>query len=75
MLQFRCPNGEVHFHVTATDNGVPSLSTTVDVIVDVVESNEHAPVFLKPLYEIHVREDVEVGTCLLEVSAFGHCAY
>uniref|UniRef100_A0A0N5AIL7 Cadherin n=1 Tax=Syphacia muris TaxID=451379 RepID=A0A0N5AIL7_9BILA len=72
---FRCPNGEVHFHVTATDNGVPSLSTTVDVIVDVVESNEHAPVFLKPLYEIHVREDVEVGTCLLEVSAFGHCAY
>ncbi|VDD95260.1 unnamed protein product [Enterobius vermicularis] len=68
----RCPNGEVQFRVRAEDNGVPSLSSVVDVFVDIIESGEHPPVFSKPLYEVTVREDIDVGTCLLEVSLPSH---
>uniref|UniRef100_A0A914DDJ3 Cadherin domain-containing protein n=1 Tax=Acrobeloides nanus TaxID=290746 RepID=A0A914DDJ3_9BILA len=62
-----CINGsEIRFKVIATDYGAPPLSSTADVVVDVIEAYRKPPIFSKALYEITVREDAEIGTCLLQ---------
>ncbi|KAG1673729.1 Fat-like cadherin-related tumor suppressor [Nymphon striatum] len=40
--------------VSVTDNGHPSLSSTTRVIVNVVDYNDHAPMFLERLFRIKV---------------------
>ncbi|NWX69194.1 PCDGA protein, partial [Alca torda] len=53
----------------ATDRGTPvkSGSTTIKIIV--LDGNDHAPEFTQPVYKVTVREDVAVGSQLLQVSA------
>uniref|UniRef100_A0A1I8EFP0 CA domain-containing protein n=1 Tax=Wuchereria bancrofti TaxID=6293 RepID=A0A1I8EFP0_WUCBA len=58
---------EHRFRVCAKDFGTPSLSTTVDVIAEIIDSNGQPPLFTKPLYDLTIREDMEPGTCLLKV--------
>ncbi|NXV53448.1 PCDG7 protein, partial [Uria aalge] len=55
--------------LTATDRGTPvkSGSTTIKIIV--LDGNDHAPEFTQPVYKVTVREDVAVGSRLLQVSA------
>lgn len=47
--------------ITITDNGVPSKSTTVRVIVKVLDDNDNRPLFLEKIYKIQlpVREKLE----------------
>ena len=55
--------------VKALDHGVPpkSVSTIVEVIIK--DENDNAPVFLKPRYNVTVREDTSLGTRVVTVSA------
>ncbi|NXG94850.1 PCDGA protein, partial [Stercorarius parasiticus] len=55
--------------LTATDRGTPvkSGSTTIEIIV--LDGNDNAPEFTQPVYKVTVREDVAVGSRLLQVSA------
>ncbi|XP_028998199.1 protocadherin Fat 1a isoform X2 [Betta splendens] len=47
--------------ITVTDNGVPAKSTTVRVIVKVLDDNDNRPLFLEKIYKIQlpVREKPE----------------
>lgn len=56
--------------VCATDRGTPEpLSSLGTVTVSVVDLNEYLPVFLAPEYVAMVKEDVAVGTEVLNLSA------
>ena len=55
-------NGRISFVVTATDGGVPPLSGTATVNIDVTPSNEHAPVFSEDQFELELRSDASVGS-------------
>ncbi|KFV61323.1 Protocadherin Fat 2, partial [Dryobates pubescens] len=56
--------------VCATDRGTPQpLSALGTVTVSVVDLNEYLPVFLAPEYVAMVKEDVAVGTEVLNLSA------
>ncbi|XP_068062410.1 protocadherin gamma-A3-like [Anomalospiza imberbis] len=55
--------------LTATDNGSPvkSGSTTIEIIV--LDGNDNAPEFTQSVYKVTVREDVAVGSRVLQVTA------
>ena len=57
------------FEVVIADVGMPPLSTTVMVHVNVKNVNEHAPVFLTTNDSISIPEDTRVGTVLHRFSA------
>ncbi|XP_015819377.1 protocadherin Fat 1a isoform X4 [Nothobranchius furzeri] len=42
--------------ITITDQGVPPKSTTVRVIVQVLDENDHRPLFLEKIYKIQLPE-------------------
>ncbi|VDK84943.1 unnamed protein product [Litomosoides sigmodontis] len=64
---FDCSLEEYRFRVRAEDSGTPPQSSTVDVIAQIVDSNDGPPLFTKPLYDVTVKEDTEPGTCFLKV--------
>ncbi|NXH63564.1 PCDG7 protein, partial [Rhabdornis inornatus] len=55
--------------LTATDNGSPvkSGSTTIQIIV--LDGNDNAPEFTQSVYKVTLREDVAVGSRVLQVTA------
>ncbi|XP_064528400.1 protocadherin gamma-A7-like [Pseudopipra pipra] len=55
--------------LTATDGGSPvkSGSTTIQVVV--LDGNDNAPEFTQSVYKVTVREDVAVGSRVLQVTA------
>lgn len=57
------------FKVVISDGGMPPLSTTVMVYVNIKNVNEHAPVFLTSSDTISIPEDTRVGTVLYTFSA------
>lgn len=42
--------------ITVTDHGVPAKSTTVRVIVQVLDENDNRPLFLEKIYKIKLPE-------------------
>uniref|UniRef100_A0A3Q3K1Q1 Cadherin domain-containing protein n=1 Tax=Monopterus albus TaxID=43700 RepID=A0A3Q3K1Q1_MONAL len=55
--------------LTAVDAGEPRLSGTVQVHVNVLDSNDNAPVFTHKTYKSTIREDSPSGTQVVTVSA------
>ena len=55
--------------VEARDGGMPVLSSGVRVCVSVSDVNDVAPMFMRDVYEVSVREDVEIPQELLVVMA------
>ncbi|CAG4999572.1 unnamed protein product [Parnassius apollo] len=55
--------------VIATDNGIPSLSASASLIVNVIDANDNDPVFTKALYEFQVEENHEIGAFVGKISA------
>lgn len=51
----------LYLQITITDNGIPPKSTTVRVIVQVLDENDNRPLFLEKIYKIQlpVRERPE----------------
>ncbi|XP_030921405.1 protocadherin-16-like [Geospiza fortis] len=58
-----------HLILTATDNGSPvkSGSTTIEIIV--LDGNDNAPEFTQSVYRVTVKEDLAVGSRVLQVTA------
>ncbi|XP_041652775.1 cadherin-related family member 2 [Cheilinus undulatus] len=61
-------DGRIELNVTATDKGVPPLSTTVTIIINVDDVNDNKPQFGKPSYEFSVKEG-EKGAFVGSVTA------
>uniref|UniRef100_A0A4W6E9L3 Cadherin domain-containing protein n=1 Tax=Lates calcarifer TaxID=8187 RepID=A0A4W6E9L3_LATCA len=55
--------------LTAVDGGEPQLSGTVQVNVNVLDSNDNAPVFTQKMYKSIIRENSPFGTQVVIVSA------
>jgi len=53
---------EHRLRLVAYDSGVPPLSTSLLVIVNVDDANDNRPVFDRPEYDVTVPETSEVGT-------------
>ncbi|KAM7417669.1 hypothetical protein PAMA_017356 [Pampus argenteus] len=60
-----------HYNVTitATDGGIPALTTTVLLTVDILDVNDNAPRFSDTLINVFFKENSPVGTVLKRVSA------
>lgn len=46
----------VSLQVTVTDHGIPPKSTTVRVIIQVLDENDNRPLFLEKIYKIQIPE-------------------
>jgi hypothetical protein len=55
--------------LTAFDNGQPSLSSNVEIIVSITDINDNVPIFSQQSYEVSVPEDVSPDEILIEVLA------
>ncbi|XP_012288367.1 protocadherin-like wing polarity protein stan [Orussus abietinus] len=63
-------NLEVHyFRVLAVDDSFPPRTGTTTLQVNVLDTNDHAPVFEWPEYEASVREGVPAGSTVVAVKA------
>ncbi|XP_076875450.1 protocadherin alpha-8-like isoform X3 [Brachyhypopomus gauderio] len=60
---------EIHLVLTAVDGGKPLRSGTTNIIVTVLDANDNAPVFTKPVYKAQVPENVSLGTVILKLNA------
>ena len=57
--------------VVAVDTGIPALSTTVTVEVNVMDLNDNSPAFGRASYAVDVSEDAPEGAVVLQVTAAG----
>lgn len=55
--------------VSATDHGIPSESTHDDVIITVLDVNDHFPRFSQEVYEKTIAEDAKIGLNVLQLAA------
>ncbi|XP_030347222.1 protocadherin-23 [Strigops habroptila] len=51
------------------DLGSPSRTSTAQLYLTVLDENDHNPLFAKTQYQISVREDLEEGSAILDLSA------
>nr|XP_023681982.1 protocadherin Fat 4-like isoform X2 [Paramormyrops kingsleyae] len=56
--------------LTARDEGIPQLSTSMNLTVFVEDVNDNDPAFSRSLYNVTVSEDLPRGTSLLQVHAY-----
>ena len=57
------------FRIKAKDHGKPSLQTTANVIVNVLDANDHIPVFSQVTYSTTIITPLPVNTSIIRVSA------
>lgn len=55
--------------ITATDNGLPPLSASASLVINVLDANDNDPVFSKPAYEFHVEENQKAGAVVGKIAA------
>lgn len=55
--------------VVATDKGEPSLSSTMDVTMVVLDVNDNTPSFSQNIYDIEIEENTLTGTDVIQVFA------
>ncbi|XP_016328574.1 protocadherin alpha-3-like isoform X2 [Sinocyclocheilus anshuiensis] len=55
--------------LTSFDGGNPSRSGTLQIIVNVLDINDNAPVFSSPLYKVRVTENTPKGTKIIKLNA------
>lgn len=60
-----------HYRLTvaATDQGIPSLSGTATVSIQIDDINDSQPEFLNPIQTVSVPESASVGTVIAEMTA------
>lgn len=56
--------------VTARDNGNPSLNSSVQVFVSVIDVNDEVPTFAKPSYLTSISEIAQNGSTVYQMKAF-----
>ncbi|XP_051936048.1 protocadherin alpha-4-like isoform X8 [Hippocampus zosterae] len=55
--------------LTAIDGGTPPKSSTMTIVVNVLDNNDNAPVFSQTLYKASVYENIEIGTSIITLNA------
>uniref|UniRef100_A0A674MK30 Protocadherin 2 alpha b 9 n=1 Tax=Takifugu rubripes TaxID=31033 RepID=A0A674MK30_TAKRU len=55
--------------LTALDGGKPPKSGTMEIMIDVLDVNDNAPVFTKDAYSTEINENVPPGTTIIRVNA------
>ncbi|XP_015248433.1 PREDICTED: protocadherin Fat 4 [Cyprinodon variegatus] len=55
--------------IVATDKGEPPLSSTMDVIMMVLDVNDNTPSFSQNIYDIEIEENILTGTDVIQVFA------
>ncbi|EDW37985.1 GL12362 [Drosophila persimilis] len=60
---------EVKFLVTVSDTGVPALTSTADVVVDIINLNDNEPHFTQTDYYFNITENSPRGTVAGKVEA------
>ncbi|XP_047196481.1 protocadherin alpha-6 isoform X14 [Hippoglossus stenolepis] len=55
--------------LTALDGGKPPKSGEMNILVNVLDVNDNAPVFTKDVYSVMLNENVPVGTTVIQVNA------
>ncbi|KAL6474014.1 hypothetical protein MHYP_G00175750 [Metynnis hypsauchen] len=60
---------EIQLTLTAVDGGTPPKSGTSQIVVIVLDTNDNAPVFSRPLYKTSIFENVPVGTTVVVLNA------
>ncbi|XP_076020925.1 protocadherin beta-16-like [Genypterus blacodes] len=55
--------------LTAEDGGEPQMSGTMQIHITVLDANDNAPVFNKPVYKASIKENSLKGTLVTKVSA------
>ncbi|XP_014446262.1 protocadherin beta-2 [Tupaia chinensis] len=73
---------EISLTLTALDGGTPPRSGSALVRIEVLDINDNAPEFAKPLYDMQVREDSPIGFLVttvsardLDIGAYGQISY
>ncbi|KAM3840184.1 protocadherin gamma-B5-like isoform 9-T9 [Vipera latastei] len=56
--------------ITATDKGTPPLSTHKNILLQITDINDNAPVFKKASYSIYVPENNPSGASIFQIQAF-----
>ncbi|XP_055585161.1 cadherin-87A [Uranotaenia lowii] len=59
----------IKFNVTVVDTGIPQLSSTAEVTVDIINANDNDPHFEAPQYSMTVPENAPIGTKVGTVKA------
>lgn len=54
----------IKFNVTVTDTGVPQLTSTARVFVNVININDNSPHFNESEYHLNVNENAMKGTSI-----------
>ncbi|XP_060935136.1 protocadherin alpha-8-like [Limanda limanda] len=55
--------------LTALDGGKPPKSGEINILVNVLDVNDNAPVFTKDVYSVMLNENAPVGTTVIQVNA------
>ncbi|XP_048058668.1 protocadherin alpha-5-like [Megalobrama amblycephala] len=55
--------------LTALDGGKPPKSGSIEILIDVLDINDNAPVFTKETYTVTLNENAPVGTTILQINA------
>lgn len=55
--------------IIAVDNGIPPLSATANLVVNVIDANDNDPVFSKAAYEFQVEENQKAGAVVGKIAA------
>ncbi|XP_026049612.1 protocadherin alpha-4-like isoform X9 [Astatotilapia calliptera] len=59
----------VNLTVTAVDSGNPSKSGTLQIIINVLDNNDNAPVFSRALYKTQIHENLPMGKTIIFLNA------
>ncbi|XP_015250325.1 PREDICTED: protocadherin gamma-A2-like isoform X7 [Cyprinodon variegatus] len=62
-------NEHLSLVLTALDGGEPQMTGTMQILINVLDVNDNAPVFTHSVYKASIKEDAIIGTIICKVSA------
>lgn len=60
---------EIHLNASVLDSGVPQLTSTAKIIINVININDNEPIFNTTEYKMNVLENSGKGTVIGKVEA------
>lgn len=73
---------QIYVNAYVTDTGIPQLTSTAEIIVDIVNANDNEPMFSLAEYRFTVAENSAKGTYVGKINAkdsddgkFGHVMF